>query len=121
MVSQFSQLQGAQQGAAPFMPQPMQSGLGVNPNAGAQAMQFAAQNYGTQVRGMANQSNPWMTGLGFVGGALGGPMLGAMGAAAGAAASGGLFGGTASPVVGPSGMHLPYQAGGGLAYTIGGY
>ena len=87
MVSQFSQLQGAQQGAAPFMPQPMQSGLGVNPNAGAQAMQFAAQNYGTQVRGMANQSNPWMTGLGFVGGALGGPMLGTMGRSWGRAAT----------------------------------
>ena len=92
MVSQFSQLQGAQQGAAPFMPQPMQSGLGVNPNAGAQAMQFAAQNYGTQVRGMANQSNPWMTGLGFVGGALGGPMLGTMGRSWGRAATGGVSG-----------------------------
>lgn len=79
IAAQFGQLQGAQQGAAPFMPQQLQPGLGVNPNAGAQGMQFASQNYGTYVRGMANQSNPWMTGLGFVGGALGGPMLGTVG------------------------------------------
>jgi hypothetical protein len=83
MAAQFSQLQGAQQGAAPFMPQQMQGGLGVNPNAGGQAMNFASQNYGSYVRGMGNQSNPWMTGLGFVGGALGGPLLGAVGAGLG--------------------------------------
>ena len=79
IAAQFGQLQGAQQGAAPFMPQQLQPGIGVNPNAGAQGMQFASQNYGTYVRGMANQSNPWMTGLGFVGGALGGGYLGQIG------------------------------------------
>tara|TARA_Y100000588_G_scaffold120591_1_gene131943 strand:+ start:1295 stop:2239 length:945 start_codon:yes stop_codon:yes gene_type:complete len=68
MSAQFGSLQGAQQGPAPFMPQPMQAGLGLNPNAGAQGAQFAMQGYGNYLQGMQNQSNPWMEGLGIVGG-----------------------------------------------------
>jgi hypothetical protein len=46
----------------------LQRGIGVNANAGAQAAQFASSNYSTYVQGMANQSNPWMEGLGVVAG-----------------------------------------------------
>lgn len=88
--AQLGSLAGAQQGAAPFMPQQLQPGVGVAAGAtGGQALQHSASTYGTYVRGMANQSNPWMTGLGFVGGALGGPLLGTVGVGLGQGMLGG--------------------------------
>ena len=47
-VAQFGQLSGAQQGASPFNPMGIQSGIGVNPNAGAQGQQFATNTYNTE-------------------------------------------------------------------------
>ncbi len=68
LTAQYGNISGAQQGAAGFNPMQAQQGIGLNPNAGAQAAQFASSNYGTYVQGMANQSNPWMEGLGIIGG-----------------------------------------------------
>lgn len=67
----------AQTGAAPY--QPIGAGAqysnNVNPNAGAQGTSFASNVYGTtagiysnQLAASQNQSNPWMTGLGTLGG-----------------------------------------------------
>lgn len=75
-LSQFGQLRGAQAGAAPFQPM-NQTGIGVNPNAGAMGTQFALGRYGTQAniyQTQANQPNPWMQGLGLVAGVAGGYM-----------------------------------------------
>jgi hypothetical protein len=78
--AQLGSLAGAQQGAAPFMPQPLPPpAMSLNPNAAGQALQHSASTYGTYVRGMANRSNPWMTGLGFGLGMLGGPAGDALG------------------------------------------
>jgi hypothetical protein len=68
ITAQYGAISGAQQGAASFAPMQLQRGIGVNANAGAQAAQFASSNYSTYVQGMANQSNPWMEGLGVVAG-----------------------------------------------------
>jgi hypothetical protein len=113
ITAQYGAISGAQQGAASFAPMQMQRGIGVNANAGGQAAQFASSNYSTYVQGMANQSNPWMEGLGMVAGvagsALGGP-LGGM-----------LASGLASSVSGPGGQHFKYQGNSGTAYSAQGY
>lgn len=73
-LSQFGQLRNAGQGAAPFQAMATQA-VGLNANAGQQAAQFALSSYGTQAQvyntQMANQSNPWMQGLGMAGGLAG--------------------------------------------------
>ncbi len=71
ITAQYGAIGGAQQGAANFAPMQMNPGLGINPNAGAQSAQHAMQGYSTYVQGMANQSNPWMEGLGMVAGIAG--------------------------------------------------
>ncbi len=80
-TAQYGQVAGAQQGAAPFMAQGLQQGLGVNPNAGALGTQFASNIYGTQAQiwgtQMANQSDPFGAILGGVASiATGGVMSG---------------------------------------------
>ena len=54
-VAQFGQISGAQAGASPFNPMGIQSGIGVNPNAGAQGQQWAMNAYNTQMNYAANQ------------------------------------------------------------------
>ena len=69
-VAQFGQIAGAQQGATPVMTPAIQSGAGLNPNAGTQGAQFAQQVYGTQA-GLYNTqlaNNPWASFFGRVGG-----------------------------------------------------
>lgn len=68
ITAQYGAISGAQQGAANFAPMQLQQGIAQNPNAGAQAAQFASSNYSTYVQGLQNQSNPWMEGLGMVAG-----------------------------------------------------
>jgi hypothetical protein len=60
--AQFGQVSGAQQGAVPWNPQ---GGTlpGVNPNAGAQGMNFANGLYAGQVNWQNSQVNPWLAGL----------------------------------------------------------
>ncbi|MEM6888767.1 MAG: hypothetical protein AAF636_11570 [Pseudomonadota bacterium] len=70
-VAQFGQLQGAQQGAAPYAPQNAPQVL--DPNAGARGTQFAMQNYSNQLNAWSQQGNPWMQGLGLGISALGIP------------------------------------------------
>ena len=85
ITAQYGAISGAQQGAANFAPMQLQQGIAQNPNAGAQAAQFAQSNYSTYVQGLQNQSNPWMEGLGMVagvaaqgvGGYFGGKAMGA--------------------------------------------
>ena len=97
ITAQYGAISGAQQGAANFAPMQLQQGMAQNPNAGAQAAQFASSNYSTYVQGLQNQSNPWMEGLGMVagiagqaaGGHFGGlAMKGLMNAAGGGAGGG---------------------------------
>ena len=54
-VSQFGQISGAQGGASPFNPVGIQSGLTLNPNAGAQGQQFAMNTYNQRMNYAANQ------------------------------------------------------------------
>ena len=68
ITAQYGAISGAQQGAANFAPMQLQQGIAQNPNAGAQAAQFASSNYSTYVQGLQNQTNPWMEGLGMVAG-----------------------------------------------------
>ena len=76
-LSQFGQLSNAQRGAAPFQGIGVNT-VGINANAGQLGANFAQQSFGTQANiyntQMANQSNPWMQGLGIVAGAAGGYM-----------------------------------------------
>ena len=55
-TAQFSQVTGAQAGAAGWMPQQMVQGIGQNANAGAQAAQFATSVYGTKAQIYNTQS-----------------------------------------------------------------
>ena len=66
ITAQYGAISGAQQGAANFAPMQLQQGIAQNPNAGAQAAQFASSNYSTYVQGLQNQTNPWMEGLGML-------------------------------------------------------
>lgn len=56
-VAQFGQISGAQQGAVGMQMQPVQQGIGVNQNAGAQGAQFALSNYQNQQSQWLN--SPW--------------------------------------------------------------
>lgn len=73
-LSQFGQLRQAGAGAAPFQAL-AGNAIGLDRNAGAAAAAFAQQSFGTQAQvyntQMSNQSNPWMEGLGMVGGIAG--------------------------------------------------
>jgi hypothetical protein len=68
-VAQFQSISGAQQGAAPYAPQNIQQGIGVNPNAGAQGTAFAQQVYGQQSSNALNQDSPWGNLLNSISGA----------------------------------------------------
>lgn len=77
-LSQFGQLSGARQGAAPFVTPGIASAVMANPTAGAAAASFAQQSFGTQAnifdsqaQFAAEQGNPWMQGLGMAGGLAG--------------------------------------------------
>ena len=74
-VSQFGQISGAQGGASPFNPVGIQSGLTLNPNAGAQGQQFAMNTYNQQMNYAANQQPIGMQLLGMAAG-IGGQALG---------------------------------------------
>ena len=54
-VAQFGQISGAQAGASPFNPMGIQSGISVNPNAGAQGQQFAMNTYNQKMNFAAQQ------------------------------------------------------------------
>jgi hypothetical protein len=64
-VAQFGQISGAQQGAAAFNPMGVQSGLTLNPNAGAQGQQFAMNTYNQQMNYAAQQQPIGMQLLGL--------------------------------------------------------
>ena len=74
-VSQFGQISGAQGGASPFNPVGIQSGLTLNPNAGAQGQQFAMNTYNQQMNYAANQQPIGMQLLGMAAG-IGGQAVG---------------------------------------------
>lgn len=77
--NQFGTIAGAQQGATQYNPMAPSLPFGLNQNAGAQGAQFAQGNYGIASQNwntQMNQSNPWMTGLGMLGG-IGGQLGGA--------------------------------------------
>jgi len=74
-IAQFGQLSGAQQGAAAFNPMGVQSGLTLNPNAGAQGQQFAMNRYNTQMNYAAQQQPIGMQLLGMAAG-IGGQAIG---------------------------------------------
>ena len=81
-VAQFGAISGAQQGASPFAPMGIQQGIGQNPNAGAQGLSFASNNYATaSANARASQEN-----------SIGGTLLGAAGGIAMGALTGGIGG-----------------------------
>lgn len=89
--AEFGQLRNAQQGAAPMAPGQFDRSMvpGFNPNNTGQALQFASNNYSTQMSGynaqlsaQAQKGNPWMQGLGMVLGAGVSLATAGMGAAA---------------------------------------
>ncbi len=63
-VAQFGQISGGQAGAAPYAPQNIAAGVGLNQNAGQQGAQFAQQSYNAQL----SAPNPWATLFGNVAG-----------------------------------------------------
>jgi hypothetical protein len=71
-VAQFGQLSGAQQGASPFNPMGIQSGISVNPNAGAQGQQFAMNSYNQRMNYAAQQQPIGWQLLGMAAGGVGG-------------------------------------------------
>lgn len=87
-TAQLGQVAGAQAGAAPFMAQQLQRGIGVNPNAAALGAQFATNVYGTQSQiyqaQLSQRSDPWgmvlggLTNIGMTAatGAIGGALSG---------------------------------------------
>tara|TARA_Y100001937_G_scaffold52927_1_gene73113 strand:- start:629 stop:1495 length:867 start_codon:yes stop_codon:yes gene_type:complete len=80
-VAQFGQIAGAQQGAAPFQPMGIRSGIGLDPNAGARSLGLAQGVYNNQFQDYMNQQGQGadmfgsVAGLGL--GALTGGLLGA--------------------------------------------
>lgn len=74
-VAQFGQISGAQQGASPFNPVGIQSGLALNPNAGAQGQQYAMNSYNQRMNVAANQQPIGMQLLGMAAG-IGGQAAG---------------------------------------------
>ena len=74
-IAQFGQISGAQQGASPFNPVGIQSGLALNPNAGAQGQQYAMNSYNQRMNVLSNQQPIGMQLLGMAAG-IGGQALG---------------------------------------------
>ena len=80
-VAQFGQIAGAQQGASPFQPMGIRSGIGLDPNAGARSLGLAQGVYNNQFQDYMNQQGQGadmfgsVAGLGL--GALTGGLLGA--------------------------------------------
>lgn len=105
-VAQFSQINGAQGGAASFNPLGVGQGVGLNPNAGAQGAQFAMQSYQQQSQNAVNsaQLSPLNTLLGFGGAMVGVGVAGGVGNLFSATPGvfsqgvGKALGGTASPL-----------------------
>lgn len=81
ITNQFGALGAAQQGAVAYSPTAYAPGIGQNPNAGAQATNFAQGNYGTmaniwsQQAQLGAQGSPWMSVLGNVAGATAGALI----------------------------------------------
>ena len=79
-VAQFGQIAGAQQGASPFQPMGIRSGIGLDPNAGARSLGLAQGVYNNQFQDYMNQQQQGadmfgsVAGLGL--GALTGGLLG---------------------------------------------
>jgi hypothetical protein len=71
-IAQFGQISGAQAGASPFNPMGIQSGMGLNPAAGAQGQQFAMNTYNQRMNYAANQQPIGYQLLGMAAGAAGG-------------------------------------------------
>ena len=85
-VAQFGQIAGAQQGASPFQPMGIRSGIGLDPNAGARSLGLAQGVYNNQFQDYMNRQQQGadmfgsVAGLGlgaFAGGLLGGGKAGA--------------------------------------------
>ena len=80
-VAQFGQIAGAQQGASPFQPMGIRSGIGLDPNAGARSLGLAQGVYNNQFQDYMNRQQQGadmfgsVAGLGL--GALTGGLLGA--------------------------------------------
>tara|TARA_R100000808_G_C2103827_1_gene120085 strand:+ start:50 stop:919 length:870 start_codon:yes stop_codon:yes gene_type:complete len=79
-VAQFGQIAGAQQGAAPFQPMGIRSGIGLDPNAGARSLGLATNVYNNQFQDYMQQSS------------MAGDMLGAVAGLGMGAMTGGLLG-----------------------------
>jgi len=74
-ITQFGQISGAQAGASPFNPVGIQSGLTLDPSAGARGQQFAMNSYNQQMNYAANQQPIGMQLLGMAAG-IGGQAVG---------------------------------------------
>ena len=96
-TGQLGQVAGAQQGAAPFMAQQLQAGIGQNPNAMAAGAGFATNVYSTQASiygtQMTQRTDPMGTVLGGLAGVATGALAGPMGALMGGLGGGGGGGG----------------------------
>lgn len=82
LTAQYQNLSAAQNQTAPYQPVAYQPGVGLNSNAGTQGAAFASSIYGQQSANtnaanqyqlgawntQMNQANPWMQGLGMLGG-----------------------------------------------------
>jgi len=82
-VAQFGQIAGAQQGAAPFQPMGIRSGIGLDPNAGARSLGLAQGVYNNQFQDYMNRQGQGASMLGSVAGlglgAMTGGLLGSIG------------------------------------------
>ena len=96
-VAQFGQIAGAQQGAAPFQPMGIRSGIGQDPNAGARSLGLAQGIYNNQFQDYMNRQGQGASMLGSVAGlglgALTGGVLGSIGGKFGEGALGVIGGG----------------------------
>ena len=96
-VAQFGQIAGAQQGAAPFQPMGIRSGIGQDPNAGARSLGLAQGIYNNQFQDYMNRQGQGASMLGSVAGlglgALTGGVLGSIGGKFGEGAFGVISGG----------------------------
>jgi len=82
-VAQFGQIAGAQQGASPFQPMGIRSGIGLDPNAGARSLGLVQGIYNNQFQDYMNRQSQGASMLGSVAGlglgALTGGVLGSIG------------------------------------------
>jgi hypothetical protein len=96
-VAQFGQIAGAQQGASPFQPMGIRSGIGLDPNAGARSLGLAQGVYNNQFQDYMNQQGQGASMLGSVAGlglgAMTGGLLGSIGGNFGKGALGVISGG----------------------------